>query len=281
MAYQFAHIEFYSRKSTGKKLSVSQILAEARRDNGACPHVENPRPPAIVYGMSLDDLESLHDRQADQATTTNNKGQTRRIRKDQQTMACVVLSYPADGENFNEWEDKSLQWLKDKYGDALRSVVLHRDEAHPHLHCYIMPDDMKASSLNEGKRAKDAFMQSPEATGLDSKEANKLGDRAYRSAMRKWQDSYWQAVGLPLGLSRIGPGKRRLSRDAWKQEQSQARHLKVTIEKGNNWGQRKRDEVIAECQKIKDEQLRQHDAMKKELESISSRLQSEKRNLMN
>lgn len=185
--------------------------------------------------MDLSDLEALHDQLCASTKETNSKGITRGIRRDQQTLGCIVLSYPADGENYNLWEDQSLEWLRETYGDDLKTVVRHDDESHPHLHCYLIPKDLRASKYNVGRAAKDAFMSSPEALAIaDKKERNKVGDRRYKEAWRSLQDSYWQTVSLPCGLSRIGPGKRRLTRDQWKAEQSQANHLRATIKKVTN-----------------------------------------------
>lgn len=50
--YQFAHIECHSKGGKGGK-SVSYILAEARRDKDAVPHVANPEPEQVVYGSSI------------------------------------------------------------------------------------------------------------------------------------------------------------------------------------------------------------------------------------
>lgn len=61
MGYQFAHFETFSRKGTNKKLSVKQCLDEAKREPGACPHVPDPHPPELIYGISLDELEQRHD----------------------------------------------------------------------------------------------------------------------------------------------------------------------------------------------------------------------------
>jgi hypothetical protein len=66
MGYQFIHVECYAR-STPKKgktggHNVDSILAEARRAPGACPHVENPAPPVLLYGVPLDEVEdSAHE----------------------------------------------------------------------------------------------------------------------------------------------------------------------------------------------------------------------------
>lgn len=278
MSYQFAHLETYSRKSTGKKLSVDQILDEADREPGSCPHVKNPSPPDLVYGITIKELRALHAQKCDEARLVNSKGQSRSIRKDQQTLACIVLSYPQDGENYNLWEDKSLEWLKEKYGSQLKTVVSHKDESHPHLHCYLMADDMKAAAFNEGKKAKDDYMKSDEAKSIsktDTKQANKNGDRAYRQAMRAWQDSYFESVAIHCGLSRIGPGKRRLSRDAWKKEQAQASYLKKSIEKGNEWGKAYQEKIIKEAKEQADKILKEADLKLREFQKKIDQKESE------
>ncbi|WP_076729566.1 MobV family relaxase [Methylobacterium radiotolerans] len=38
-----------------------------------------------------------------------------------------------------EWVERSLAWLKSEFGDRLVSVVLHLDEATPHLHIAVVP----------------------------------------------------------------------------------------------------------------------------------------------
>jgi hypothetical protein len=256
MAYQFIHAETYSRKTTGKKFSVFQILAEAKRTEGSCPHVENPQEPNLIYGIGLDELEALHDKMASEAKMTNSKGQTRSIRKDQQTLGTVVLSFPsiAKGEdpkayhqNYEQWKALSVEWLKEQYGDELKTVIEHTDESHPHLHAYMLPADLKANKYNLGKIAKDAFMSSDDAKQIeDLKERNKCGDRAYKQAWRDWQDSYFERVGIPCGMSRIGPGKRRLTRSAWQNEQKQAESLKRALSHRDSFV----DDVNAKARKI-------------------------------
>jgi len=259
MAYQFAHMETYSRKKTDKKFSVKEILAEAKRDDGACPHVENPEPPNQVYGISLDELESLHDSMCDNAKMTNNKGQSRSIRKDQQTLGTVILSYPSKAENQDEqqyskdyenWKKLSVDWLKEKYGSELKTIIEHTDESHPHLHAYLIPDDLKADRYNIGRRAKTDFLKSDEAQKLEKKEANKLGDRIYKEEWRKWQDDYFEKVGIPSGLSRIGPGKRRLSRADWQQEKKQAQSLKKALSQKNDYVQKTKEKAKQEADQL-------------------------------
>lgn len=234
VGYQFAHLEAYSRKALIKKndkenkahkWSTREVFAEASREAGSCSHVANPSPPVLVYGQSLEATEQEHDARCSIAVDTMKNGKTRKIRETQNTLLTVVLSHP-DSEysaDVQEWEKLSIDWLKGQYGDQLKTVVRHDDEGHQHLHVYIIPDDLKAIGLHPGERLK----QQAKEEGKDKKQQN----NAYKSGFREWQNSYWQNVGMPCGLARIGPGKRRLSREAWKAEQQQSEALRdVNIE---------------------------------------------------
>jgi hypothetical protein len=216
MAYQFAHMEIHSRKG-GKSGSVSYVLDEAERLEGACSHVSEPAPAELVFGIPLSELRAEHEARSAAACVTLKNGQTRKVRQDQNTMMSVVVSFPqhvgsADPAALREWEERSVAWLRQELGPGLKSVVRHVDEAHPHLHAYALDEglEMRVATLHPGAAAKTAAM----AAGGDNKE----GDRAYRQAMRQWQDRYWNDVGMPCGLARLGPGRRRLTRKAWKDE---------------------------------------------------------------
>ncbi len=135
-----------------------------------------------------------------------------------------VASNPSLAEEVREWEARTVAWLCDQYGAALVSVVRHTDESHPHLHAFVLPDspDMRAGSLHPGQEAKRKVIARGAADGEDGKALNRRADIAYRAAMREWQDSYWQTVGLACGLTRLGPGRRRLTREEWQAERIQA-----------------------------------------------------------
>lgn len=231
MAYQFAHLEVYSRKADKTGVNTDFVFGEVQRHDGFCNHVDHPEEPKLVYGMSVDDLKKLHDERASSAKTTNAKGQTRSIRKDQKTLATVILSHPGEEENQDvasvaEWQRRSIQWLRNKYGDDLKTVVRHNDESYPHLHAYILPSDseMKASALHPGMSAKSAIVQRGASI-----EENRMGDKAYRQAMREWQDDYYENVGLACGLTRIGPGRRRLSKAAHNAEKAQSLRARAVM----------------------------------------------------
>jgi hypothetical protein len=231
--FQFIHLETYSRKTDPHGRSVAYVLAEAERQPDACLHVENPAPPELVFGIPLPELRALHDQRAEETRVTDAKGKSKKLRIDQHTLATIVASHPGgEPSDVARWERLTVAWMRATYGDALTTVVRHTDEGHPHLHAYILPDgDMRARSFHPGVAAKNQAVAESLAAGDDGKTPNKKGDAAYRAAMRDWQDAYWLAAGLPSGLTRIGPGRRRLSRDGWQAEQAQARRAGLLEER--------------------------------------------------
>lgn len=256
MAFQFVHLESYARKPDLKGRSTGFVLAEARRDPAASVHVPSPGTPIVVYGVSPEQVESLHDAAADVARTTPKNGKPRKIRIDQHTLLTVVASHPytvdevqVDPQKRTEverWEGLTVGWLRELYGDALVSVVRHEDESHWHLHAYILPpsQDMRAAALHPGQMAKAEVMAAGPGADEDSKTLNRRGDRAYRAAMRAWQDLYFKAVGVKCGLTRLGPARRRLTREEWQAERTQAKALRDSLERAERV-QRKVESFVA------------------------------------
>lgn len=240
MAFQFVHMECYSRKGDGKGRDVDFVLAEARRYPFACAHVDQPRPPTAIFG-DIDEVERRHDVGVEIGRTTPKGGKPRRIRKDRHTLATVVLSHPFTPEEVwadpakrtqvEAWEHRSLAWLREQFGECLVSVIRHEDEGRWHLHAYAVPTtpEMKACDLHPGRKAKADIMAAGALPGEDNKALNRRGDAAYRSAMRQWQDHYFDRVGAVSGLSRLGPGRRRLTRDEWQAERVQADALRRSL----------------------------------------------------
>lgn len=243
--FQFVHCQQFSRKAIsgkpgsdgvtkGGRASVADVLAEAGREPGASLHVDHPAPPLVVHGVDIAGVRLLHDERVEVARTQVEGGKPRKVRVDQATLLTVVASYPATVEECatdpvkarerDEWQARNVEWLRAEFGDDLVSVVRHEDEKFPHLHAFVIPSDpeMKANPLHPGWAAKQAAKAEAGVAGLDLGEANRAGDRAYREAMRAMQDRYWEGVGLPSGLARIGPARRRLDRAGWLDEQAAA-----------------------------------------------------------
>jgi hypothetical protein len=232
--YQFLHIASFSRKPDAEGRSADFVLAEAARRPDACLHVAAPSPPEIVFGLPLDSVRSLHDARVAEARTTNKDGKSRKLRVDHHSLMTAVLSHPATVAEVREsldaakdvqlWEEQSVAWLRATWGDALVSVIRHTDEAHCHLHAFIVPNgpEMRARLLHPGIAAKDREKEAALVDGADGKTANARGDNAYKAALRAMQDDYWAAVGLPCGLARLGPARRRLTRAEWRTEKAAA-----------------------------------------------------------
>lgn len=208
---QFVHISVYSlqrpkktSRGADRKWPVRDVLAEANREPQACLHVPMPKPPALLIGPSLAELEveigAIHARSTDAAG--------RRLRKDASVLLSGVTSYPRDGTEYEyeHWKQCAVEWLRLEFGENLRSVVEHTDEAHPHLHFYVVnPASGNVKDLHPGFRA---------AKGAQNPKEQKF---AYNTAMRAFQDRFWEHVAGPSGLARIGPGRQRMSRAQWTQ----------------------------------------------------------------
>lgn len=232
--YQFLHISSFSRKSDAEGRTVDFVLAEAARRGDACQHVEMAVRPEVIFGLAVNGVRELHDARVADARTTNVNGQSRKLRVDHHTLMTAIISHPVTVAEAREnsalaadvraWEERSIAWLQATWGESLVSVIRHVDEAHCHLHAFILPSgpEMRARMLHPGIAAKDSEKAAATDEGSDGKTANARGDAAYKSALRAMQDNFWHAVGLPSGLARLGPARRRLTRDEWRTEQAAA-----------------------------------------------------------
>lgn len=217
--YQFIHVEAYARQSSKanrkeRKRSAAEIVGEAERAPGHYErHVREPKPPTILHGVA----PSAALAEAEEVAETVKDAQGRKLRKDAPILLAGVVS--VDASNAERWpaiRDDSIRFLKGKYGDRLRSVVEHTDEAHPHLHFYVVPKaGERALDLHPGHAAKKA------AGSRKDTPAGEL-NAAYCEAMTAFQVEYEAAVGVWHGLTRIGPQRRRLTRKGWQAEKKAA-----------------------------------------------------------
>ena len=219
MSYQFIHIEDYginiskkrSNNGTSEKYkketkgrSVSQIISEAKRDNGFCSHVEKPEDPIILYGKSLDEVEKLAMEYHSKTKIIDKNGKEKKLRSDANVLLAGVISL--NRENMEIWEDyknDSIAYLKNKYGKKLISVIEHTDEEHPHIHFYCIQDiGKKFDLMHDGKKA------------LFENRDKKKHDQniAYLDSMRAFQEDFFKVVSSNYGLSKDGPRRARMSR---------------------------------------------------------------------
>jgi hypothetical protein len=128
-----------------------------------------------------------------------------------------VASYPraladSDPKGYERWEKATVKWLQKKYGDNLRVVLRHDDEAHPHLHFFVMDrHELNAKKLHDGYIASAHAPMSKEGTQL------------FNDAMRDYQSAFYAEVGHGAGLLRDGPKRKRMDRGTYKALQREAR----------------------------------------------------------
>jgi len=217
MAYQFVHVEGYGREAgKGKRGhgNIDDVVAEAERKAGHCPHVEAPRPPVVLYGVTPSEAASQARAWAE--TATDARGH--RLRKDGLALLGGVVSAPSEGlvGTWSEFKDRTILWLHRRYGDRLKSVIEHTDEARPHIHFYVVPKARERfDDLHEGLAAARAANPARGRRGLSKetkRELRNAADAAYRAAMKKFQDNFYEFVSRRFGLLRYGPGRARLPR---------------------------------------------------------------------
>lgn len=216
MGYQFIHLSGFARVAGAGKAgghTIFSIAGEAERRPGECPHVPVPQPPTLIFGVMPAEAAVMAQKWAEESKDAVGRG----IRKDGLCLAAGVISWPADRPE-PEWaayRDNTLKWLQKQYDDRLKSVVEHRDEAHKHIHYFVVPrPGEKFDVLHPGRAA----AAQAKAAGLKKGEQNKV----YKEAMRAWQADFHREVSQGHGLTRLGPRRRRLTRAEWKAEQDEA-----------------------------------------------------------
>ena len=185
MGYQFLHLESYARhgsKQHGqpRKWSAREIAAEAMREPDACPHVAQPQPPKVLHGCTPAEAAKLAHDWAD--SSQDAKG--RKLRADGLALAAGVVSLPAEqAKDWPRFREATVAWLREQYGERLRSVVEHTDEAHPHLHFYAVPlPGERFEVLHPGRQAAAKKAQQGAKKGAQN--------AAYKAAMVGWQDDF-------------------------------------------------------------------------------------------
>jgi len=215
------------RTKSGNR-SAMEIMSEAVRELDSCPHVNSPKAPTVLFGPSADklipyvkDLEEK-SKQITYKAKSGNKTQ----RSDTPILLGVVASYPGPSDDSDPqyviWKKKTVDFLKSHYGEKLFSVIEHTDEANGHLHAYVSDEGRSVKTIHAGHSAQ----LKVKLSGGSSKE----GSAAYKNAQRALLDKFQMEVGVYSGLSRIGAGKRNLTRKEWKAEKAVNRATAETLE---------------------------------------------------
>lgn len=221
--YQYIHYEKYTLKD------IIAILLEAARDLAYSPHVKKPEEPEVLLG----DLTALSEKLLREVPNTRYEVKTKshgkevvckkKIRADANVVLAGVASYPIalnspdfNLDDFQKWANKVRLFLKDEFGDRLNTVVFHKDEAYPHLHFYVVPENYEMNTVcpsdRAAKQVEIANKNNPDITAAQLKGLKK---QASTKALRDFQDQYFEKVGVYQGHARFGPKRLRMSRKEW------------------------------------------------------------------
>ncbi|PRY75526.1 hypothetical protein CLV80_112113 [Yoonia maritima] len=93
---QFLHLQSYSRKPNKVGQSVRQVLDEAAREPEFSLHIESPKPPNLIFGMTPKQVHIKHDEIIAagyvDAVLADGSVARRGIRKDRHTLLTAVAS---------------------------------------------------------------------------------------------------------------------------------------------------------------------------------------------
>lgn len=225
MTAQWLRIETFAIASHGGRWTVRQVVHEAYRVDGAHPHVLAP-DARVIHGEA-ESARVIAEAEAITAAARDASGH--RARRTTPVLLSAVASHPEDPRSIDpetvarreRWKGRVLDAWKRWWGDRLRAVVEHLDEAQHHLHALVL------APLERGRIAMASIFPAVAARN----EARALGqtkpmqDRAYRAGLRALQDLFWHDVSLPEGHARIGAGRQRLSRAEWHARRAETARL--------------------------------------------------------
>lgn len=247
---QWMHLELYSRSGTlnksekNTKTSVGGVVNEAIRTPGFVDHIlqdgGKPSPPSYTYSVDGKTLDQ-HMGEILTQVETERDPMGRKIRADKNILLAGTASYPKpvkadnwtpdDRQNYELWKEQTLDFLKTQFGENLICVLEHQDEAYPHLHFY---------AVNRQRISETPILHPGHASNIKlEKEAKSNGKKpnssemtkAYRAAMRDFQDAYYNEVSVYCGFDRLGPKVQRMNRNEWKARKQSNKKMRDVVRK--------------------------------------------------
>lgn len=209
---------------TTQKSTVWGVCNEANRMDGYTSHIvrESPTPFVVMFGQTPLAVAANLAEIAKVAKDSNGK----KFSSKENCMVGGVASFPtAMGEGYDpfadlafvEWCDATIEHLKKVYGGSLRSVILHTDENHPHLHFYAHNDmgkDGVWKPLEGLDPSKDAEKKLYKELGRDEfKKSGQLVRKTTIEALVGWQKDFWEGAYKALGyVQKLGARDRRMQK---------------------------------------------------------------------
>ncbi len=206
MKAQFIHLEEYTLgKGKRGRPDVSGVLMEAGRVITHCKHVNDPREPLQLYGLTPLAVEKEI---TDAAKKIAKNG--RAVRKDSKVIIAGVASYPekvgevTDSKRLEEWTRATLDFLKLEFGASFRSAIMHLDEEYPHIHFYAYNQkNLKIDTIHPAYKAKAA------------EKVKRKKQNAFKKGLTQFSDRYFFEVSEKLGHERHRDRRKRLERDEY------------------------------------------------------------------
>lgn len=221
MVSQFLHISLYGRKrrpGAARHETAIGMLNEAARVISATGHLSAPMPPRHLFGEPP--LAIARDVRQLVKIAKDRGG--RRLRSDAHLLMCAVASFPVPrhevmraGQEYALWLELVMAWLKTQFGSHLAGVVEHEDEAHLHIHAFILPPvasdgQIQWNSVHPGRQSK--------KIAAEAGASARGQDEAYIAAMKVFQDGFHQAVSSRFDHARFATRRERRPR---------AHHLRI------------------------------------------------------
>ncbi|MGP1716819.1 MAG: plasmid recombination protein [Methylophilus sp.] len=242
---QFMHLELYSRSgnATTGKTSTGGVIWEATRVEGFTDHIVadgfTPVAPTYLYSQNNLTLDVHYENILAQVETEKD-GLGRKIKSDKNILLAGVVSFPKprvavwsddDKQDFITFKEQSIEFMKKQWGDNLLCVLEHTDEQYPHLHFYVVNKTRIASTPEMHPGFAENIRIEKEAKALNQPVNKKEQVKAYKDAMRKFQDDFYQTVSVYCGLDRLGPKAQRLNRNEWKEKKRATKLLAKAFKK--------------------------------------------------
>lgn len=244
------HLELYSRAGAllqngqGRKTSIAGVINEAVRVDGFTDHIIAdgyiPAPPTYLYSQNNKSLEEHHAEFIEQVETEKDS-LGRKIKSDKNILLAGVVSYPKprmannwtadDKQNYIMFKEQSIEFMKKQWGDNLLCVLEHTDEEYPHLHFYVVNKSKVANTPEMHPGFAENIRLEKEAKAVNQPVNKKEQVSAYKEAMRKFQDDFYQTVSVYCGLDRLGPKRQRLNRTEWKERKRVTKLLAKAFKK--------------------------------------------------
>lgn len=242
MGTQFIHLEEYTLgRGKGGSPDISGVLKEARRVPSHCKHVERPKEPLQVYGLTPLEVEKDI---VSAAKTIGIKG--RAIRKDSKVVVAGIASYPEkrheikDMKQFERWVKATVNFLSKEFGSSFKSAIMHLDEEYPHLHFYAYEkESLKIESIHPALKAKKA------------EKVKRKKKQAYKKGLIEFNDRYFHDVSYWIGHKRFKDKRNRLERNEYMERKELLEEQRALREREKEVFNIKYNEKMKECEELK------------------------------